>query len=102
MCVPHYPEQLKALKIKGLLPSIYVFNNVGVFHFSFMFRFHKHLLSSYWSEMDRGRIVVKVLVSLEFFIGIKSFRSHYGPAVDSASNRNGYQEYFLGVKAAGA
>ena len=31
-----------------------------------------------------------------FLIGIKSFRSH------SASNRNEYQEYFLGVKAAGA
>jgi len=26
----------------------------------------------------------------------------YGPGVDSASNRNEYQEYFLGVKAAGA
>jgi hypothetical protein len=36
------------------------------------------------------------------FIAIKSFRSHYGPGVDSASNRNEYQEYFLGVKAAGA
>jgi len=36
------------------------------------------------------------------FIDIKSFRSHYGPGVDSASNRNDYQEYFLGVKAAGA
>jgi len=31
-----------------------------------------------------------------------SFRQHYGPEVDSASNRNEYQEYFLGVKAAGA
>ena len=37
-----------------------------------------------------------------FFIDIKSFRSHCGPGVDSASNRNEYQEYFLGVKAAGA
>ena len=37
-----------------------------------------------------------------FFFDIKSFRSHYGPRVDSASNRNEYQEYFLGVKAAGA
>ena len=37
-----------------------------------------------------------------FFIDIKSFPSHYGPGVDSASNRNEYQEYFLGVKAAGA
>jgi len=37
-----------------------------------------------------------------FFIEIKSFRSHYGPGVDSASNRNEYQYYFLRVKAAGA
>jgi len=29
-------------------------------------------------------------------------KSHYGPGVDSASNRNEYQEYFLGVKAASA
>jgi hypothetical protein len=28
-----------------------------------------------------------------------SFRSHCGPVVDSASNRNEYEEYFLGVKA---
>jgi len=39
---------------------------------------------------------------IEFFIDIKFFRSHYGSGVDSASNRNEYQEYFLGVKAAGA
>ena len=64
---------------------------------------------------DRGSTVVKVLcyksigrwfdpsfVSLEFFIAIKSLRSHYGPGVDSASNRNEYQEHFLRVKAAGA
>jgi len=30
----------------------------------------------------------------------RSFRPHYGPGVVSASNRNEYQEYFLGVKAA--
>ena len=60
-------------------------------------------------EGDRGAVlqigrslVRSQLVSLEFFIDIKSFRSHYGPGVDSASNRNEYQEYFLGVKAAGA
>jgi len=29
-----------------------------------------------------------------------SFQSHYGPGVDSASNRNEYQENFLGVNAA--
>jgi len=37
-----------------------------------------------------------------YFTDIKSFRSHYGPGVDSASNRNEYQDYFLGVKTAGA
>ena len=61
--------------------------------------------------VDRGSTVVKVLVKVAgsipdgvsgFFIEIKSFRSHYGPGVDSASTRNEYQEYFLGVKAAGA
>jgi hypothetical protein len=33
---------------------------------------------------------------------LKSFRPPYSPGVDSASNRNEYQEYFLGVKAASA
>jgi len=50
-----------------------------------------------------GRSLVRSqLVVIGFFIDIKSFRSHYGPGVDSSSNRNEYQEYFLGVKAAGA
>ena len=49
----------------------------------------------------------KVAVSIPagvtgIFIDIKSFRSHYGPGVDSASNRNEYRKYFLKVKAAGA
>jgi len=30
------------------------------------------------------------------------FRPHYGPGVDSASNTNKYQNFFRGVKAAGA
>jgi len=36
------------------------------------------------------------------FTDIKSFRSHYGSGVESASNRNEYQKHFLWVKAAGA
>ena len=40
----------------------------------------------------------KVAGSIGFFIDINSFRSHYGPGVDSSSNRNEYQEYFLGGK----
>jgi len=67
----------------------------------------------YCSE-DRGGIVVKVLCyksegrwfdsrwcQLNLSL-TQSFRSHYGPGVYSASNRNEYQEYFLGVKTAGA
>jgi len=61
-----------------------------------------------YSEEDRGSTVVKVLcyksegLWFDPSIDIKSFWSHYGPGVDSASNRSEYQEYFLGVKAAGA
>jgi len=40
--------------------------------------------------------------AIGFFNDINSFRSHYGPGVVSASNSNEYQEYFLGVKSAGA
>jgi len=50
-----------------------------------------------------GRSLVRFqMVSLQFFIDIKSFRSHYGLGIDLASNINEYQEYFLGVKAASA
>ena len=56
-----------------------------------------------WLRCCAARLLVRFqMVSLEFFIDIKSFRSHYGPGVDTAFNRNEYQEYFLGVKAAGA
>jgi len=41
------------------------------------------------------------MVSFEFFIDI-ILPIALWPEVDSASNRNEYQEYFLGVKAAGA
>jgi len=41
------------------------------------------------------------MVSLEYFTDI-NLPATYGPGVDSASNRNEYQEYFLGVEAAGA
>jgi len=44
----------------------------------------------------------KVAGSIPAEIDIKSFRLYYGPGVDSVSNRNVYQEHFLGVKVAGA
>ena len=55
------------------------------------------------AALQIGRSLVRTqLASLEIFIAIKSFRSHYDPGVDSASNRNEYEEHFLGVKAADA
>jgi len=48
------------------------------------------------------KVAGSILGVIEIFFDIKSFRSHYGPGVDSASNRNVYQEYFLGVKVTGA
>jgi hypothetical protein len=48
-------------------------------------------------------ILVNIQVRYTLFVAHysqHSFRPHYGPGVDSASNRNEHQEYFLGVKAA--
>jgi len=50
-----------------------------------------------------GKVAASIAAGVSgFFVDIKSFRSHYGPGVDSASNINEYQEHFLGVKAADA
>ena len=50
-----------------------------------------------WSTaLDAGR--PRFTVSLQFSLAT-SFRLHNGPAVDSASNRNEHQEYFLQCKA---
>jgi hypothetical protein len=76
----------------------------------------KHLIFIYLiiPRMARGGVVVKALrykpAGQGFdsrcfhsnFSVTSSFRSHYGPGVESASKRNEYQVYFLGVKAAGA
>jgi hypothetical protein len=94
------PEERKLLRLLAVMASfIYISqNNLG---------------SNYLSGA-RGGVVVKALCykpagrgfdsrwSHWNFSLIYSFRSHYGLGVDSASNRNEYQVYFLEVKAAGA
>jgi hypothetical protein len=57
----------------------------------------------------RGGAVVEARVAGSIPDGVSGFshwhnplRPHYGPGADSVSNRNKYQEYLLGVKAAGA
>ena len=60
-----------------------------------------YVFGGYSAVLQIGMSLVRSqLVSLEYFIDIISFRSHYGPGVDSACNRNEYQEYCLGVKVA--
>jgi len=67
------------------------------------------LLDHFLDPGDCGSTAVKALCYKSdgcwfdpgFFSDIKSFQSHYGPGVDSASNGNEYQGYFLGVKAVG-
>ena len=54
------------------------------------------------TALQAGRLRVRVpMVSLEFFVDIL-FRPHCVPGVDTASNRNECQDYFLGGKAADA
>ena len=75
---------------------------------------HFVLLQLLFGVGDRGSTVVKVLCYKSEgrwfeprwcqwnFSLTQSFRSHYGPGFDLASNRNEYQEHFLEIKAAGA
>jgi hypothetical protein len=44
--------------------------------------------------LQAGRSRVRIPMRWNF----SSFQPHYGPGVDSASNRNGYQEHSWGVK----
>ena len=72
------------------------------------------IITGYVKNGDGGGTVVKVLFYKSEggwfdsrwchwnFSLTQSFRQHYVPGIDSASNRNAYQEYFLGVKAVGA
>jgi hypothetical protein len=47
----------------------------------------------------RSKICCVITVIFHVFVFVLT---HYGPGVDSASKRNEYQEYFLGVKVDGA
>ena len=77
------------------------------------------VLWSYFGFLSRtvGHAVVQLLQTLRYnpegrgfdfeccyrnFSLTQSCWPHYGPGVDSASNRKEYKQYFLGVKAAGA
>jgi hypothetical protein len=61
---------------------------------------HEWMSSNYSAYV--GTYAVKLPSLAPGRIAFLSFQPHYGPGVDSASIRNEYQEYFLGVKATGA
>ena len=52
-------------------------------------------VSSFYTFISRCT-VQKTLKFIDYFLVLQSFRSHYGSGVDSATNRNEYQVYFLG------
>jgi hypothetical protein len=55
------------------------------------------------AALHTGKLRVQLpMVSLQFFIDIILPAALYGPGVDSASNRNEHQQYFLQCKAASA
>jgi len=94
------------------IPGISNSNSVGraeqLFSFHFWISLILFVYSHFWGNVVAQwlrRCVAnrKVAVSITarvsgFFIDIKSFRSHCGPGVHSASKRNEYQEHFLGGK----
>jgi hypothetical protein len=67
---------------------------------------HFSLLRNPWGHAVAQLVERKVAGSIPDgvfgFFHWQFFRPHYGPGVDSATNRNEYQEFFLWVKAAGA
>ena len=88
------------------LPRLPV-TSIPPFIFPSITRCRRQFLRKMWQiQLDFRATNRKVAGSIPagvsgFFIDVKFFRPHYGPGVDSASNRNEYQENFLGVKAAG-
>jgi hypothetical protein len=83
---------------------ILINRHIVILNYTELLRSWRHAVAQWLRHCATNR---KVAGSIpDGVIGIfhwhKPFRPHYGPEVDSASNRNEYQEYFLGVKAAGA
>jgi hypothetical protein len=88
--------------LKILQPPLRECKLVSYFHF-FIWRLGGHAVAQWLRHCATNRKVTGTIP--DGVTGIfhwQSFRLYYGPGVDSASNRNEYQEYFLGVKAVSA
>jgi hypothetical protein len=82
-----------------VFPQVFFHRN---FH-SILFRWH-HVIMGVQGGADGWGIALQVgRLRVRFpIVSLEVFRPHYGRGVDSAPKRNGYQEYFLVVKAASA
>jgi hypothetical protein len=63
-------------------------------------RFLDHVYGDRFGYKSEGRWFDPSWCHWNFSLTLKSFRSHYGPGVDSASYRNEYQEHFRPVRKA--
>ena len=73
---------------------IYIYTNVNIYIYIYI---HTHTHTWWRSWLRHCATSRKVAGSIP-----DGVRPNYGTEFDSASNRNEYQEYFLGVKAGGA
>ena len=87
--------------IRATCPGHLILYNVNITGVVFLCLSSRFIFNTVNNSGDRGRCCAtnrKVAGSIPAGVIEKSFRSHYGPGVDSASNRNEYQKHFLGGK----
>jgi hypothetical protein len=103
-CLTHYTWRIHSLLFHSLsagllfpyIPQILILQSYNVL---FMYLIGTRVGTRWHSRLGHCATSLMVVGSiLDSAIGI----FQYGPGVDSTCNRNEYQEYFLGLKAAGA
>jgi hypothetical protein len=104
----------KLSTLKSYLLTAISYSPKTRYQFLLLLVIYRYLNAVHFVPWARGGVVVEALRYKPEDRGIDSrwchgnfpltlsFRPHYDSGVDSASNRNEYQEYFLTVKAAGA
>ena len=91
-----------SIYLSGLVTAVAVLRNPNTIPFCLSTDLLLNVLFSWLLVYFPSTFFLDVLFFFWNFSLAKSFRANYGPGVDSTSNRNASQEYFLGVKAAGA
>jgi len=92
-------NHLHKQRIKFSCPGVNKFLNKKKIKCTCSVNFRTAIFSRYIEANQTIGIIIIIIIIITLS---PLFRSHYGPGVESASNINEYQEYFPGVKAAGA